>query len=61
MKLTRKQKILIGKLIKKHQMKRAKVLLNSQMVAIPETEDESGKPLFIPVVQYNKIWDRAFK
>lgn len=28
------------------------------MVAIPETEDASGKPLFISSVQFNKIWDK---
>lgn len=56
--LTLKMKQEIGKRIKKHKMQRREEI-SGAMVAIPETEDASGKPLFIPAVTFNKIWDKV--
>lgn len=57
MKVTREMKKLIGSKIKKHNMKHVIYSNKNAMVAIPETEDVSGKPLFISCIQFNKIHD----
>jgi len=59
MKLNRQTKIEISKLIKKHKMNKCVAEIKSAMVAIPETEDAGGKPLFIQAIQFNKIWDKV--
>ena len=49
----------IAKKIVKHKMKKCTVLEKNAMIAIPDTEDDGGKPMFISTVQFNKIHDFA--
>lgn len=65
MKLTLKVKKIVGKKIKEHKMERKELPKSLKgsgaipMVEIPETEDASGKPMFVPAVQFNKIYDKV--
>ena len=65
-KLNLKMKRLIVHQIKKHKMKKCEIpddVLNdghvTPMINIPEMVDGGGKPLFITMVQFNKIHDQV--
>lgn len=60
-KLNRMMKMNISKAIIKCGLKPSKILLPTQMVEIPGFEDAGGKPLFLPVKQYNKLVTKAYE
>lgn len=55
--INRQLKIKIAKKIKKLKLKRAGD--NQGLVEIPGIEDSSGKPLVVPNVVFNKIYDNT--
>ena len=57
--MTLETKKLIVSKIRKYKMKKREEPSKSSMVAIPETEDNGGKPLFINSIQFNKLVDKA--
>lgn len=48
------KKMIVGK-IRQHKMTKIEHPSKSAMVAIPETEDAGGKPMFINSLQFNKL------
>ena len=54
-KLDLRTKQFIAKKIVKYKMAKRTVIENNTMVAIPDTYDDDGKPMFVSTIQFNKI------
>jgi len=60
-KITREQKIKISRIIRSYGMKKKEGLISSAVIEIPDTDVGGGKPLFLPIKQYNKIVELAYR